>query len=230
MVPTTARSTSPTAWLKAPGCRPAWPRNGSHRRRHAGGAGLHRQRQEPARASRHAGAKRCLPPASGHHTLRGSILMNRTALSRRHILRALGLAAGASMLPSLRPRNAWSQTPAIPKRIVFFYTMHGSIHNLWVPTGPGGSGAPAETSWALGPLHGPLAGWESKLTFLDGLNMKSADIQDYSPQPENAHIYGQCHSLTAITMASASLAGGISIDQKIAKDLGPVTFRPSISM
>jgi len=134
------------------------------------------------------------------------------------------------MLPSLRPRNAWSQTPAIPKRIVLFYTMHGSIHNLWVPTGPGGSGTPTETSWALGPLHGPLAGWESKLTFLDGLNMKSADIQDYSPQPENAHIYGQCHSLTGITMASASLAGGISIDQRIANDLGPVTFRPSISM
>jgi hypothetical protein len=155
--------------------------------------------------------------------------MNRMAISRRHILRALGLAGGASLLPSLRSRSAWTQTPAIPKRLVLFYTMHGSIHNQWVPVGIGGA-APAEKAWALGPIHQPLAGWESKLTFLDGLNMVSADIQDYSPNPENAHIYGQCHSLTGITMASGSLAGGISIDQKIAKDLGPVTFRPSLNL
>jgi hypothetical protein len=152
------------------------------------------------------------------------------ALSRRHILRALGLAAGATLLPSLRPRNAWAQTAVIPKRIVLFYTMHGSIHTLWVPTGPGGTGAPAENSWALGPLHQALAGYEKKLTFLDGLNMTSSDIQDYNPAPENAHIYGQCHSLTGTTMAGRSLAGGISIDQRISQDLGPVTFRPCLNM
>jgi hypothetical protein len=134
------------------------------------------------------------------------------------------------MLPSLRPRSAWSQTPAIPTRLVLFYTMHGSIHNQWVPVGAAGATTPTETAWALGPFHQPLAGWEKKLTFLDGLSMKSADIQDYNPQPQNAHIYGQCHSLTGATMASASLAGGISIDQRIAKDLGPVTLRPSINM
>ena len=131
--------------------------------------------------------------------------MDRIAISRRHILRALGLAGGATLLPSLRPRSAWTQAPAIPKRIVLFYTMHGSIHNQWLPVGTGGAATPTEKAWALGPLHQPLAGFESKLTFLDGLNMMSADIQNYSPNPENAHIYGQCHSLTGITMANASL-------------------------
>ncbi|GAC1353383.1 MAG: DUF1552 domain-containing protein [Polyangiales bacterium] len=154
-------------------------------------------------------------------------------LSRRSLLTALGLGGAAALVAPLRSglvRVASAGTPVVPTRILFVYGM-GSIRSLWAPTGPGGAGAPTETSWALGPLHGPLAGHESELLFLDGLDMTVADLpQSGTP---NGHQHGGIAALTAAKRESSSLANGVSIDQLIAQQINspaPVTKIPSLEL
>jgi hypothetical protein len=143
-------------------------------------------------------------------------------IGRRSMLQLLGLGA----LASAAPRLARAQSAEIPKRIVFFYTNHGSHRPAWLPTG-----VTSETTFQLGKIHQPLAAYKKDLLLIDGLDMLSSDIQDR--EAANAHIRGHCHSLTAVQMADANLAGGSSIDQHIARALrqaGVVTAVPSLEI
>jgi hypothetical protein len=153
--------------------------------------------------------------------------MNQWMLSRRAMLSALGLGAVAL---GGRSRVARADAAPIPKRIVFVYGM-GSMQGLWTPLGPGGAGAPTETGWSLGPLHAPLAGWEKKLTFVDGLDMTSATVAQ--PGEPNGHQRGGIAALTGAIRQSSSLAAGISIDQFIAQQINtpaPVTKVASLEL
>jgi hypothetical protein len=107
----------------------------------------------------------------------------------------------------------------------------GSIRSFWSPVAAPGNPAPTETSWALGPLHAPLAGHEADLLFLDGLDMIVADL----PQPgmPNGHQHGGIAALTAAKRMSDSLANGVSIDQFIAQQINspnPITKLPSLEL
>ncbi|HKP62332.1 MAG TPA: DUF1552 domain-containing protein [Polyangiales bacterium] len=158
--------------------------------------------------------------------------MKNYKLSRRSALRMLGMAGAASMFPGgLGLSRALAQsTSNIPKRILFFYTNHGTHRPAWVPKGVGGA-AVSETSWDLNEILVPLAAYKKDLLILDGLDMLSSDVQ--SGPAKNAHIRGHCHSMVAADMASADLAGGISIDQHIAQALNkptPITPLPSLEI
>jgi hypothetical protein len=131
-------------------------------------------------------------------------------LSRRDMLQLFGMGAAASLLPRGRARAAED----IPKRILFFYTNHGSHRPAWLPVGVGGA-APTQTAFELGEIHQPLAMFKQDLLIIDGLDMLSSDVQ--TGAAANAHIRGHCHSMTAKEMADANLGGGISIDQHIAQ-------------
>jgi hypothetical protein len=127
------------------------------------------------------------------------------------------------------PTAARAASPAIPTRILFVYGM-GSIRALYPPVGLGGA-APTETSWALGPLHQPLAGLESKLVVTDGLDMSVDGVSQ--PSAANAHINGGTQALTGAKRITDSLSGGVSIDQLIAQRLNapsPVTKLPSLEL
>ena len=153
--------------------------------------------------------------------------MNERMLSRRAMLAALGLGAVAL---GGRSRVARAAPVPIPRRIIFVYGM-GSMQGLWTPLGAGGVGAPTESGWSLGPLHAPLAGWESKLTFLDGLDMTVANIAQ--PGEPNGHQRGGIAALTGAIRQSSSLAAGVSIDQFIAQQINspaPVTKVPSLEL
>lgn len=146
-------------------------------------------------------------------------------MSRRSVLQLLGLGAMASLAPRVS-----AQAAAIPKRIVFFYTNHGSHRPAWLPVGVGGA-APTETAFGLGAIHQPLAQFKKDLLLIDGLDMLSSDIQ--TGPAANAHIRGHCHSMTATQMADANLGGGASIDQHIARALrlaGVLTALPSLEI
>ena len=155
--------------------------------------------------------------------------MSQPRFSRRSALQLLGLGAAASALP--RPFLSRARAAdAIPKRIVFFYTNHGSHRPAWLPVGMDGA-APTETAYDLGEIHQPLAQYKQDILLLDGLDMLSSDVQTIAAA--NAHIRGHCHSMTAKEMADANLAGGISIDQHIAQALkksGVITALPSLEI
>lgn len=150
--------------------------------------------------------------------------------TRRNLLRALGLLGPAYFLPSLRKRGVRAAAPAIPTRILFFYTPHGQLLRQWVAA-PAGASAPTETNFALGPSLQPLAPFQSQLTLVEGLDFIS-EYPDTS-QATNGHIGGQTHALSSIGRLGPSIAGGISIDQLIANGINsptPVTQLPSLQL
>ena len=136
------------------------------------------------------------------------------------------LGAGAAFAAStLLPRSVRAGTPP-PKRLVIVFSANGTIYNSFAPTG-------TETSFALSPILTSLAPYQSKLLILDGIIAKSAQNG-----PGDDHMRGMGHMLTGIELlagntmggagAPAGLAGGISIDQRIAADIGSNTRFPSL--
>jgi hypothetical protein len=143
-------------------------------------------------------------------------------ISRRGLMGAGAALAATSLVP--RFAEASGTTP--PTRLVVVFTADGTIHSSWVPQG-------SETSFTLSPILMPLAPYQQKLLVVDGLNVKSA-----SNGPGDDHMKGMGHMLTGIELLSGStqggagtpagFAGGISIDQRIAQDIGSQTRFPSL--
>jgi hypothetical protein len=167
--------------------------------------------------------------------------------ARRDMLRLLALAGASSLAPILaRPRSARAADATVPKRLVFFFSQHGTIHQyaadgtlapFWSPTA---AFAPdplkIQTPWVstdfkLGELHQALVPYQKQLVLLDGLDMVSA-LHDPIAAGD-AHTAGMTHALTGANRLSPVLAGGISIDQLIAKGINtpsPVTALPSLEI
>jgi Protein of unknown function (DUF1552) len=156
----------------------------------------------------------------------------RHALTRRKLLQSTGLAAGTLFLPSLLSGRAAAQA-APPKRIIVFFTQHGTVYPNWRmrPQGQGDSEAftaelaplaQPEFSQILQPLHA----MRQKLTVLDGLAMASAEADELI----NEHTKGTAHALTGARMQDETSAGGKSIDQLIADHIALEGRRRSLEL
>ncbi len=141
-----------------------------------------------------------------------------TLFQRRTLLRSLGLATGSTLYPSL---TRTARAASSPKRLLIYYTYQGTLPQFLVPK------AGNETDFDINSLMEPYAAFKKDIVLLDGLDMKSAPA---SPNPGNAHQQGQNHALSAIRPVSASLAGGPSIDQVIARGLPTKTRFPSMEL
>lgn len=129
-------------------------------------------------------------------------------LSRRSFLKAAGAAAVS--VPMLRSFQAFGGE--FPKRLVIFFQPHGTVRDMWLPTGNA-------AAWHLSPILESLAPFQSKITVIDGVNLKSADADYQGDQ----HATGMCHALTGTRMAYGAggiTGGGISVDQHIADAIG----------
>ncbi len=91
--------------------------------------------------------------------------------SRREILRSLGVGAIAS--PFLPLLNASGQEALFPRRLVLFFTPHGTIWDAWKPRG-------TERDFTLGPILKPLERHKSKINVLANLT-----IADAGPGPSH---------------------------------------------
>jgi Protein of unknown function (DUF1552) len=80
-------------------------------------------------------------------------------LDRREALQRLG---GAMMLPFVPLLDVHRGSAAPPRRIVFFFSGNGTIHESWVPRMDGGE-------LVLSPILSPLEKLKSKLLVVDGL-------------------------------------------------------------
>jgi hypothetical protein len=88
------------------------------------------------------------------------------SLSRRAFLTGLGAASLAPYLPLL---NASGQEALFPKRLLLFFTPHGTIKERWKPSG-------TENDFALSPLLAPLERHKSKICVLSGVNMQDVGV------------------------------------------------------
>jgi Protein of unknown function (DUF1552) len=138
------------------------------------------------------------------------------SISRRGFLGALGALGASQLVPSSVMAD---NTP--PKRLIVVFSANGTIYDNWAPTG-------TETSFALAPILSPLEAFKDRLVILDGIDVKSAQNG-----PGDDHMKGMGHMLTGIELLAgntqggagtpAGLAGGISIDQRIANEIGTTT-------
>jgi len=149
-------------------------------------------------------------------------------LSRRTVLKGLGVAVGLPLLDAMIPAaTALAQTPAAPKlRVGFFYIPHGAI--LWnTPHGPdmdhwtpSGAGA----SFQLSPILEPLESFKHLVTSFSNLeNRASAD---------SVHRYNPATWLSGVKpdLQAPGPSMTATIDQLIAGHIGQQTALPSLEI
>ena len=145
-------------------------------------------------------------------------------LSRRTILRGAGaVAIGLPFLDIMHTRAKGGGL--FPKRLVIVFTPNGAVRggsglpDLWRPTG-------GETDFTLGPVLEPFEPLRDQLLVLDGINMDTAE-DDPNGDP---HQRGRGGVLTGIGVDPGTIgesrtliAGGPSVDQSIAAEIGGAT-------
>jgi hypothetical protein len=136
-----------------------------------------------------------------------------TKFGRRQILRsAVGAGLALPLLNVVGGGRSEAAPPAFPKRLVLMFSPNGSIPNNWRPSG-------GETDFKLSRILAPLEPHRSHLLVLDNVDVSSA-----SSGPGDDHMKGMGQLWTGTELTSGgSWAGGISVDQHIAKVVGANT-------
>lgn len=142
--------------------------------------------------------------------------INNLKATRRQLLAASGLLAGSLFLPSLRARAQSNAGP--PKRLIVFFTQHGTVYDNWKMRPAGNTGTQdfqaslsGLTANEFSPILRPLHAHRNKLTVVDGLAMASVEADILA----NAHDLGTRGALTGALLSNGG-AGGPSIDQVVA--------------
>ena len=140
-------------------------------------------------------------------------------LSRRTVLRGLGVAVSLPLLDAMVPAGvALANTAAAPKpRIGFTYFPHGAIQARWQPKETG-------TSFELPQILKPFEPYKQHMTVVSGLRNKAGE----SPSP-HAIIAGTWLGCVHPPVSQQPNAG-ISADQVAAKYIGQDTTLPSIEL
>ena len=140
-------------------------------------------------------------------------------LSRRTVLRGLGVAVSLPLLDAMVPAGvALANTAAAPKpRVGFTYFPHGAIQARWQPTETG-------SSFELPQILKPFEPFKQHMTVVSGLRNKAGE----SPSP-HAIIAGTWLGCVHPPMSQQPNAG-VSADQVAAKYIGQDTTLPSIEL
>ena len=148
--------------------------------------------------------------------------------SRRRLLTALGLGAGALSLPRVG-RAAPAQPPT---RFLLFYTAQGGVPDRWAcdPRGLGDAvdwsedwrtWDPLDFSESLRPLHP----WAAEVTAVAGLGLVTAEADGASFRHERSQAHG-LSGANALWRGGYPYGGGATIDQLLADHLArPDRFR-----
>lgn len=124
---------------------------------------------------------------------------------RRDLIRNFGAMALMAPFVGLTSRAARAAPPSgFAKRLILFFSPHGTIHRFWLPNG-------SERSFELpaGSILEPLSRRKSDLVIIDGLDFKNGDN----------HEGGMSAMLTGHAGASTE-SQGASVDQYIRAKLG----------
>lgn len=149
-------------------------------------------------------------------------------MNRRQFLRGSGsLAIALPFLSSLQGKVGAAPTPR-PKRFIAWFSACGTINPVWTPSG-------TESAFSFGDILRPLDPYKSDVLILDGVDMVSTAYG-----PGSAHQKGMGHLLTGTELqsgsfaggggASAGFAGGVSLDQVIAKRIGEGSKLASVQL
>lgn len=153
-------------------------------------------------------------------------------LSRRSMLRALGVGSGLGMLNGLGlplfsglPKalaQAGMSEQSAPQRLILFYTPNGTKKELWRPSHEPGA------IQNLGPILNALEPFKEKICLFDGVDLKAA-----LEGPGGPHQRGMASLFSGAVITEgdfvggdgrkAGWGGGITLDQLIAQHIGNET-------
>ena len=147
------------------------------------------------------------------------MFITRKHLSRRSVLRGVGVSMALPLLDAMVPAHtALAKTAAAAKaRMAFVYFPHGAVMDKWTPTKDG-------ADFDLPPILAPLKPFQQHLTVISGMENKSA-------------IAAPVHAITPGTWLSCveprishDPLGGVTIDQIAAKYISQDTPLPSLEI
>jgi hypothetical protein len=144
--------------------------------------------------------------------------MKRLQLSRRTVLRALGVSMALPALEIMEPRRAHAQTSAL--RFLVCYAPNGFLMPKWKPTGTG-------TTWTTPPLLAKLEPFRSDFRMISGLGIYPASI---STVFGGSHTRACAAMLTQQPIGAMGVKNGISLDQILANNLKDKTKFPSLQL
>jgi hypothetical protein len=154
--------------------------------------------------------------------------------SRRAFLRgAGGVTFGLPLMASLGFGGKARAANPYPKRIVIMFSPNGTVGEFWRPNRTGTS----DSQFTMSPILMPLAPHKDDLLIVEGIDMTSARYG-----LGDGHQTGMGHMLTAREILEGDMfeggggsgrvgwAGGISIDQAIANEVGKATKLKSLEL
>ncbi len=148
--------------------------------------------------------------------------------SRRGFLSSVGLATAT--MPFLPLQNASGRERVMPKRLLLFFTPHGTIFEKWKPTG-------TETRFVLGDILRPLQRHQKHINVLAGLDIRAPGVG--APHTKGpAILWTGSPLLKDKTFVRKDASGGLyfgwnsgpSVDQVIAQKIGAATPYRSLEL
>jgi hypothetical protein len=153
------------------------------------------------------------------------------AMNRRHFLRGIGACVALPTFASLLPRRMLAASAELPLgttatgaplRTAFICFPNGAIPAKWWPEGAG-------AEFTFNPTLAPLAPLRDQLQILGGLDHANARG---GADGAGDHARGNGVFLTGVRLnkSATDVRAGISIDQVIARQVGPLTRFPSLEL
>ncbi len=143
--------------------------------------------------------------------------MTARRISRRTLLRGLGATIALPLLDVMRPAVAGAAAAASARRLAYLYFPNGIPRGSWHPAKTGADGRLLKLNEWMSPLE----------AFKDALTIPK---NVWTPLG-NGHVGGTPTWLTGFDYdGQAVSAGGMSIDQIVARHTGPETLLPSLEL
>ncbi|MES2439285.1 MAG: DUF1552 domain-containing protein [Verrucomicrobiota bacterium] len=149
-----------------------------------------------------------------------TITTRRWLLDRRLMLRGIGATLALPVLDAMRPLMAAPGGGAFPVRMAMLYMPNGVREDRWTPEGNG-------SRFKLSPILSPLEKHREEILILTGLQNKASFSGDGHYVKTGGWLTGTTISKTT---GSDINAGGISMDQLAANEIGRKTKIPSLEL
>jgi Protein of unknown function (DUF1552) len=141
----------------------------------------------------------------------------KTWISRRNVLRGLGVGLALPYLESISMPSAQAATTATPvKRYLFMYFSCGVATAYWKPTGAG-----AGSAWSTSALLEPLIPYKKNVQVITNLGQEALYNQGVNPNPSHSLYCAPSLSCT-VPDVSKPILGGPTVDQIIAQNIGGI--------
>jgi hypothetical protein len=142
-------------------------------------------------------------------------------LSRRTLLKGLGVSIALPMLDSMLP--AFAPNTKAPLRMMFNYVPNGIVMKDWTPTG-------SSTAFDLPRILQPMAAHRDRMLLVSGLMQKNGNANGDGPGDHARAAATYLTGVHAKKTQGADIYVGISMDQVAAQKVGNATRFPSLEL